>query len=275
MVNKRGMLAGLGEGLSLVGKMGLADSFEKEKEARLQKIAAEAEGRAESRTIASEARRDTRSDVERGQKVEDDVAGEARRLASEKELVRVKAEQERQLKKEERDAEPNISTIAVPASDTSSGGILSVDKTGKTPSQWFDPATKTWSPANQVEAGPAPAIPEDAQALAQSLAKAKVAGKATWGLDSTDFAAFGGSRKSAEAVYLKEAMPDALKQLGYDPAAYGIISAADNVPKAAAANNSSGGLPPKAAASLREGVQTRFGNGQVWMLKGGVPTRVK
>jgi hypothetical protein len=34
-------------------------------------------------------------------------------------------------------------------------------------------------------------------------------------------------------------------------------------------------LPPTAAAALKEGVQTRFANGQVWMLKNGVPQQVQ
>ena len=34
-------------------------------------------------------------------------------------------------------------------------------------------------------------------------------------------------------------------------------------------------LPPQAAKQLKEGNLTKFGNGQVWTLKNGVPTRVE
>jgi hypothetical protein len=37
----------------------------------------------------------------------------------------------------------------------------------------------------------------------------------------------------------------------------------------------SGGLPPQARAALREGLVTRFGNGQAWALQNGVPVRMQ
>ncbi len=39
--------------------------------------------------------------------------------------------------------------------------------------------------------------------------------------------------------------------------------------------NASGGLPQAARAALKEGVQTKFGNGQTWTLRGGQPVQVQ
>jgi hypothetical protein len=36
-----------------------------------------------------------------------------------------------------------------------------------------------------------------------------------------------------------------------------------------------GSISPEGRASLKEGVETTFGNGQVWTLKGGQPVRIK
>lgn len=44
---------------------------------------------------------------------------------------------------------------------------------------------------------------------------------------------------------------------------------------AAPAPQQGGGLPPQAASALKEGVQTKFGNGQVWTKQNGVPVRVQ
>lgn len=47
------------------------------------------------------------------------------------------------------------------------------------------------------------------------------------------------------------------------------------VPAPPAPAPSASSLPPQAVAKLREGVQTRFGNGQIWTLRNGQPVQVK
>lgn len=62
----------------------------------------------------------------------------------------------------------------------------------------------------------------------------------------------------------------------YGPkAGYRSLSAIDDVLKPKEGAKAAQTLPPQAAASLKEGAQTTFGNGQVWTLQGGNPVRVK
>jgi hypothetical protein len=81
------------------------------------------------------------------------------------------------------------------------------------------------------------------------------------------------------------AMEQAVAELapnGFEDSA-GMFSSAKFVPKGGGAPQrqpaprqaGSGGLPPQARAALREGIITRFGNGQAWALQNGVPVRMQ
>lgn len=69
---------------------------------------------------------------------------------------------------------------------------------------------------------------------------------------------------------------------GFEDSA-GVFSSAKFVPKgggapqrqAAPKQSGSGGLPSQARSALKEGVVTKFGNGQTWTLQGGVPVRMQ
>ena len=65
---------------------------------------------------------------------------------------------------------------------------------------------------------------------------------------------------------------------GFEDSA-GILSSTKFVPKGgpspAPKQIKSGGLPPQAQAALKEGIVTKFGNGQTWTLQGGVPVQVQ
>lgn len=323
MANDQAMWAGLGTAVSDIGKFGVADTIEKRKEQRLQKIQLEsesraetrqisAEGRAEARQLGAEGRADTRAERDRAAKNEDEAAGDARkhknRLAELRAASNLTREELREKARLEQEADGNgsrIKQVAVDGTFDTPGGVLFFDERGGQAPTYFDPATMQMRPVDSGSTA-TPKVPVEAEAAARKLAEQDVDGKTSvWNSDSTDLKEYGGDRETAITIIAKKKLPEVLKSMGYEPAEYGfrtqgLVSEVDSskpapvpmrkdtsrpvvlppagnssTPAAPATVPANGGLPPAAVSRLREGAQTAFGNGQVWTLKGGVPTRVK
>lgn len=325
MGNTRGMLSGLGQALSTVGTIGLNDQFERDKEARLEKIRLDAEARAETRGLAAEGRQRQYAGEDRAMRNEDAIAAEGRaaeqagkdraaqhtnrleELRTASKLTKAEMAEKVRLEKEAAKGQKYVQTV-IPGTNEKAGSVLFTNQQDPSKSYVLDGSDMQMKPVGVSADVAKPQIPSDILDEAARLAMSEVDRMDSMFASSADKARLKelGGREVAISTLKNQHIGAALRNGGYNPADFGYTEGQGLLTKAAqppvpppqsgrpletgsaravpgnktpstapVASSNASGLPPAAAARLREGTNTAFANGQVWTLKGGVPTQVK
>lgn len=252
MGNYRGMMAGLGEAMSTVGKMGLADSIDQQKEARLEKIRQASELRSEERALASEGRAEDRAVAAEGraaaQAAKDRIADHELRLQElgyKSKLDRAEAAEKARLEKEVEALKSRYKVITTDGTFDQPGGVFIYNENNPNDISKVDPSSNQVIPVGSRTEPAKPAIPAEVQALARKMAERDVDSRTSMlGLDSTELADVGGDRETAISVFTNRNLAGALRAYNYNPSDYGVsgglISDVNNAPPAPTGNK----VPP-------------------------------
>lgn len=264
MGNTRGMLSGFGQALSTVGTIGLNDQFERDKEARLEKIRLDAEARAETRGLAAEGRERGYAAEDRKARNEDTVAAEGRAaeqagkdraaeqanrlevLQKTHNLTKAEMAEKVRLEKEAAKGQKFVQTV-IPGTDQKAGGVLFTNQEDPSKSYYMDGNDMQMKPVGASADAAKPQIPQDALDEAGRLALSEVDRMDSMFASSADKArlkALGG-REVAIATLKNQYVGTTLRNGGYNPADFGyteepgLLTKAEQGPKPAPA----GGRP--------------------------------
>ncbi len=277
MGNTRGMLSGLGQALSTVGTIGLNEQFERDKEARLEKIRLDAEARAETRGLAAEGRERQYAGEDRAMRNEDAIAAEGRaaeqagkdraaqhanRLDELRTASRLTKEEHAEKLRLEKEAAKGQKFVQkeIPGTDEKAGGVLFTNQEDPSKSFYFDGNDMQVKPVGASADVAKPQIPQDILDNAGRIARDQVdemdsmwAGKE----DKDRLRALGG-REAAIATLTNEHIGTSLRNGGYNPADFGyteapgLLTKAEQGPKSPPAGGRPmdvGGAKPPAAGN--------------------------
>lgn len=252
MGNTRGMMAGLGQALSTVGTIGLNDQFERDKEARLEKIRLDAEARAETRGLAAEGRQRQYAGEDRAMRNEDAIAAEGRAaeqagkdraaeqanrlevLQKTHNLTKAEMAEKVRLEKEAAASTPNYQTKTIEMPDGTKK-VYAVDSRGLGDPYRIDPETETLIPMSVADGPVAARLPTEYADEAKRIAISQVDEMDSFLASNEDkdrLRALGG-REAAIVALTNTNIPSVVRAAGRNPADFGYTEGQGLLTKAA------------------------------------------